>query len=186
MTTRAEPLRLDADAFIAWAMDQPRGRFELHHGQVVAMPPESVGHVRVKGRAVNALGDAIARAGLGCEAFPDGMAVRIDAAAVYEPDALVRCGPPLSDDAAQLSDPVIVVEVVSPSSRGVDSGAKLAGYFRLPSVRHYLVLDGAARTIAHHRRGASGEIATRILRDGALELDPPGFEVAVADLFPPA
>ena len=61
MTTRAEPLRFTADAFIAWAMDQPRGRFELHHGQVVAMTPERVGHTRAKLAAVNALAAACAR-----------------------------------------------------------------------------------------------------------------------------
>ena len=75
-------------------------------------------------------------------------------------------------------------QVVSPSSRGIDSGVKLAGYFRLPSVRHYLVLDSAARTITHHRRDAAGEIATRILQGGALELDPPGITIAAADLVP--
>lgn len=184
MTTRAEPLRFTADAFITWAMDQPRGRFELHHGQVVAMAPERVGHARVKARAHRALEDAVARAGLGCEALPDGVSVRIDETTVFEPDALVRCGPRTPDDVVEIADPVILVEVVSPSSRGIDSGAKLAGYFRLPSVRHYLVVDSAARTIAHHRRGADGEIATRILRDGALALDPPDLTIVVADLFP--
>ena len=184
MTTRAEPLRFTADAFIAWAMDQPRGRFELHHGQVVAMAPERVGHARAKARAVNALAARpAARRSCRCEALTDGVSVRIDDATVFEPDALVRCGPRTPDDVVEIADPVILVEVVSPSSRGIDSGVKLAGYFRLPSVRHYLVLDSAARTITHHRRDAAGEIATRILRDGALELDPPGIAIAVADLF---
>ena len=76
MTTRAEPLRFTADAFIAWAMDQPRGRFELHHGQVVAMAPERVGPARVKARAHRALEDAVARAGLAARrsrtAYPSG------------------------------------------------------------------------------------------------------------------
>ena len=181
--TRPEPA-LTADAFLAWAAEQPRGRFELVHGKVVAMAPERASHARVKGRAYRALEDAIVAAGLGCEAFPDGMAVRIDDATVYEPDALVRCGPPAFDDAVEISDPVILVEVVSPSSRGIDSGAKLAGYFRLPSLGHYLVIDSAARAVTHHRRGADGAIATRILRDGALDLDPPGLAIPVADLWP--
>ena len=59
-------------------MDQPQGRFELVRGQVVAMSPEPAGHVRAKGSTYRALEDAIAASGLGCEAFPDGMTVRID------------------------------------------------------------------------------------------------------------
>jgi Uma2 family endonuclease len=78
---------------------------------------------------------------------------------------------------------VIVLEVVSPSSRGIDTGAKLAGYFRLPSVRHYLVLDAEARAVVHHRRDASGSIATAILHDGALALHPPAVVIEVKELF---
>ena len=153
MTPHPLPSAFTADAFLAWAADQPRGRFELVAGQVVAMAPERAGHARAKGRVYRALGDAIARAGLDCEAFTDGMTVRIDTGTVYEPDALVRCGPRTPDAAVEIADPAIVVEVVSPSSRGADTGAKLGDYFTLPSVRHYLVVNAETRTLIHHRRG---------------------------------
>ena len=185
MTRQPDPSNFTADEFIAWAMDQPQGRFELVRGQVVAMSPERAGHARAKGSTYRALGDAIAASGLGCEAFPDGMTVRIDESTVYEPDALVRCGPRTSDDSVGVPDPIIVVEVVSRSSRSTDSGVKLYDYFTLPSVRHYLVLDADKRTVAHHRRGEDGDIATRLLRAGSLVLDPPGLTIAVADLFAP-
>jgi Uma2 family endonuclease len=185
MTTQPEPASFTADAFIAWAAEQPRGRFELVRGSVVAMAPERAVHARTKARVHRALEDAITRAGSPSEAFPDGMSVRIDDRTVYEPDALVRCGPRTPDDAVEVSDPVIVVEVVSRASRSTDSGAKLGEYFTLHSVRHYLVLNTDARAVTHHRRAEDGTIATRILRDGGLELDPPGLSVGVADLFAP-
>jgi Uma2 family endonuclease len=130
-----------------------------------------------------ALVDAIARAGLGCEAFTDGMAVRIDVTTVYEPDALVRCGPRTPDDSVEVPDPIIVVEVVSRSSRAADNGVKLQDYFTLPSVRHYLVLDADGRTVTHHRRGEDGDISTHVLHAAGLVLDPPGLTIEVADLF---
>ena len=43
----------------------------------------------------------------------------------YEPDAVVNCGPPIPDDAVAATNPVIVVEVLSPGTRGIDTGAKL-------------------------------------------------------------
>jgi Uma2 family endonuclease len=112
------------------------------------------------------------------------MAVEIDGATVYEPDVLVRCGPPLPDEAVKITDPLIVVEVLSPSSQARDAGARLADYFRLDSVRHYLIVRTEDRTIIHHERDAAGTIITRIIRESPTEapirLSPPGIELSGA------
>jgi Uma2 family endonuclease len=184
MTQQPKSVALTADAFVEWAMRQPSGRFELLRGEVVAMASERAGHSRVKTAVLMALQSALAAAGRDCEPFADGMAVRIDESTVYEPDAMVRCGPFIPSEAVILDDPMIVVEVVSPSSRSIDAGAKLADYFRLASVRHYLVVQPETRRVIWHARGNGGTIATRILQDEAvLALDPPGIEVRVADFF---
>ena len=180
--TLPRPLRMTADEFIPWAMEQ-EGRFELASGEVVAMASERAGHARAKAAAWLALRDAIRAAGLPCEAFADGMAVRVDDATVYEPDASVRCGPRLDDDIVEFSDPVVVVEVLSPATRARDAGAKLADYFRLPSVRHYLILRFDTRTAIHHARAEDGVITTRILTDGELSLAPPGIAIALEAVF---
>jgi Uma2 family endonuclease len=78
--------------------------------------------------------------------------------------------------------PVLVVEVLSPSTRSVDLSVKLADYFRAPSVVHYLIVDPDPRII-HHARGAGDSIATRVVNAGSISLDPPGFEVAIADIY---
>jgi Uma2 family endonuclease len=178
--------RMTSDEFIAWAMEQPEGeRYELVQGRVVGMAPERAAHARAKGRIFRALGDAIRAAGLPCEAFPDGMSVEVDAETIYEPDALVRCGEPLPDEAVKLDDPLVVVEVLSPSTQAVDAGAKLEDYFRLPSLRHYLLVKTGNRSVVHHRRGEAGRIETRILRgEGRLELDPPGLVLDIRTFFP--
>ena len=112
------------------------------------------------------------------------MAVEANSAIVYLPDALARCGEPLPDDAVKVTEPVIVVEVLSPSSRAHDTGAKFEDYFRLASVRHYLIIKTENRTVVHHRRDADGTIQTSIVRRGALLLEPPGLPVAVRIAFP--
>ena len=119
-----------ADEFLAWALEQPTGRYELDNGVVVAMSPERVNHALAKGQAWLALRTAIAARGLACQALPDGATVRIDDRTVYEPDTLVRCGPPLPGDAIEATDPVVVVEVVSPSSRGIDRASSSRGISR--------------------------------------------------------
>lgn len=183
-TTQPDPRTFTADAFLAWAEERPEGRYELIGGRVVAMAPERVTHIRAKVRSRAALDTAIAAADLSCEAIGDGLGVRIDDTAVYVPDALVRCGPELSGDTSVIGDPVIVVEVLPPCTRAGDMNAKLAGYFRLASLRHYLLVDADLRIVVHHRRTETGTIETALLREGPLDLDQPGIALAVADLLP--
>jgi Uma2 family endonuclease len=172
-----------ADEFIVWALEQPTGRFELDNGMIVAMAPERVSHNQAKLNMAIALRGAIGARGLPCRVMTDGMAVRIDDRTVYEPDALVRCGAPLPGDAIEVVDPIIVVEVVSPSSRGVDRGVKLASYFALPSVRNYLIIDTDKRVVIHHHRSDEGRIEAEVLHDGSLTLDPPGMSIHIRDIF---
>ena len=177
------PGKMSRQQFYAWAEQQPRGRYELMDGQVVAMAPERIGHARAKAASWLALHEAIAAAGVPCEAFMDGVAVEVGEDTAYVPDALVHCGPPPSEDSFTAPNPVIVVEVASPSTARVDSVQKLADYFRVPSILHYLILDTRRRMAVHHRRGEGGTILTTILPGGPLTLDPPGLHLTVEALF---
>ena len=125
----------------------------------------------------------IQRAALPCYALLDGMRVRVDDATAYEPDALVYCGKKLADDAVEVPEPIIVVEIASPTTKAYDAGAKLEGYFKVGSVRHYLIVDPKRRRVIHHMRQDDGRILTTIAGDGVIELAPPGMNFAVADLF---
>jgi Uma2 family endonuclease len=115
--------------------------------------------------------------------LPDGATVRVSQHAAHEPDALVYCGPKLPRDAIEVPNPVVVVEVASPSTRRIDASLKLTGYFGLPSVQHYLIVDPDGPPVVHHRRQPDGTILTSIVRDGTLTLAPPGIDIAVAELF---
>ena len=106
------------------------------------------------------------------------MTVRIGARTAFEPDALVVCPSPPDLGTMEIPNPVVVVEVLSPSTAADDHGVKLDGYFSLTSVEHYLILDPDRRVMIWHRRGREA-IETRILREGLLRLDPPGLEAQV-------
>ncbi|MGA8446755.1 MAG: Uma2 family endonuclease [Roseiarcus sp.] len=173
---------MDVDAFLVWGEGRD-GRWELRDGQPVRMPQERAAHALTKFAAQKALEGAIVRGGLPCRVFPNGMTVRIAARSAFEPDALAVCPPPTDLNTMEIPNPVIVVEVVSPSTAADDHGLKLDGYFSLPSVEHYLILDPDRRVMIHHRRGQAGAIETRILRDGAVRFDPPGFEAEIAAFF---
>lgn len=178
------PLKqMTVDEFLVWAEGQ-EGRWELHDGVAKRITPERLDRVRTKREAFVALTFASRRAGCDCEVFGSGGAVQIDQRTVYAPDGAIVCGPKLPDDAVLLVNLIGVVEVLSPDTAALDHGRKLSGYFSLPSVEHYLILDPERRVVIHHKRSSSDAIETRVLTGGAARLDPPGFEVQVEALFP--
>lgn len=168
--------------YLRWAEARP-GRFERIDGHVVAMAPERVGHTRIKGRAYMALTAAAEAAGLPCEVLVDGPTIEVGESD-YEPDVIVRCGSnALSGDSLAVPDATIIVEVLSPTTRRIDVSRKLADYFQLPSVQHYLILFADRVRAIHHRRSGD-RIETRVLSDGDLTLDPPGITMSLTSLYP--
>ena len=175
-----------AAEFLTWAAKRTGRRYELVRGQPVAMSSETNLHLIVKGAAFRALGDAVAKAGLDSIVLPDGATVVIDDETAREPDAAIQCGSALDPDALTLDVPVVVVEVTSPSTVSVDENDKLIEYFSVPSIAHYLVVHPRQSVVVHHSRAEAGEIRTRILRQGEIDLSPPGFVVSVRALLGPA
>lgn len=180
MNVLAKP-RMNVDEFLDWAVGRP-GRYELFEGEIVKMSPETVGHAEIKGAIFFALISAIRLGRAACHALPDGVIVRIDERTAYEPDAQVYVGDKLQGAALEVANPVIIVEVLSPSTQRIDVTQKLAGYFRLPSVAHYLIVDPTQPSIVHHSR-SSDAIMTRVVTEGRITLDPPGLEIDLADIY---
>ena len=177
------PLRMSRPEFRRWVEAQPRGRYERVDGVVIRMAAERVGHVRAKMWAWQALDRAVRAAELPCEALGDGVTVEVDGDTDYEPDALVNCGPRIDGDAVAAPNPVVVLEVLSPSTQRVDTGLKLAGYFQVPSIRHYLIVRADRRAVVHHQRRDDGGIETRLLTAGSITLDPPGISLGLEEFY---
>ena len=170
--------------FLTWASAQVRGRYELVRGEVVAMAPERAQHNLVKLEVVLALRNAVKRAGLPCTVFTDGMTVVIDDEHAREPDAAVQCGVAFDPNTLILEAPLIVVEVISPSSERDDTGEKLVEYLSVPSIQHYLIVNPTKKVVIHHARSHADKISTHIASSGEIDLTPPGMTVPVAELLP--
>lgn len=183
MTIAARPELMTFDQFVHWSAAQHSGRFELVNGKVIKMSPERNGHVDAKMEAWLALKNAVAAAGLPLHASGDGVAVVIDEHTAREPDASIQTLP-VDPDSLKANEPVVVLEVVSPSSERSDTGAKLAEYFTVPSILHYLIVDTDGRNVIRHSRDAKGSITTTVFQSGEIKLDPPGLVVNVEALLP--
>lgn len=182
----ALPNDMSTDEFIVWNQSLDDGaRYELVEGRPVRLQSEQVRHSEIRLSVAVAFRNGLKEFGLSsCRAFPDGVGIKIGPMSVREPDALVHCGPYDGSDSC-VSNPVVVVGVVSPSSARSDAGPKLSDYFSVMSIEHYLLLYGDEERVVHHRQTqVVGEIATRILgRGDIVDLSPPGFTVSVDALF---
>ena len=173
------PQRMTVEEFIDWTRVQPKGRYELEDGWIVEMPSETVLHLDVKLNVAIALRQAARTSLLPCHALTDGAMVRIDPKRSYRPDAVIYRGEKLAPQTIEIPAPVVVVEVLSPSSEDRDTVVKLANYFKVESIVHYLIVDPVAQSVVHHKRGHP----PHAIISGTIILDPPGLSIAVADFF---
>lgn len=181
----ALPRSLNVDQFLAWAVRQERGKYELVDGVVINEPRQNWGHASTRMHLWLALRDGVNGGTSGHYVAPNGPTVRVNPHEAFVPDALVAPLPEPALTSLEIPNPVIVVEVLSPSTARMDATTKLRGYFEVPSVQHYLIADPEGRTITHHKRGAAA-IETHVVAEGALILDPPGIQIRLADIFAPA
>jgi Uma2 family endonuclease len=149
-----EKRRMTAEEFLAWDETQP-DRHEFVAGEVFAM----VGGTDRNNTACLNLAIALREhlKGTGCRVYATDVKLRVEAAdCFFYPDLMVTCS---EADAAQRlikREPVLVVEVLSPSTAAFDLGAKFVAYRSLPSLREYLLVDVEARRCDLYRKGADG------------------------------
>lgn len=172
------PDGLTADEFEVWYARQPDGnRYELEAGKVIELAPERFQYGLAKAWIWRQLQESVEQNGLNCQALPDGIALRVSRNSQREPDVAVRCGEPVKGKAIRYDDPIVLVEVSSPSTAHVDGMRKVTEYLGLPSVRHYLIVDLDDRNVVHFAWTAPSAFETRILQGGQIGLDPPGLSL---------
>lgn len=177
----AAPSRMTVDEFLRWSARQESGRYELQDGWIIMQQAQNVGHLLTKGRLYDALRAAIARSGLALYALPDGATVRTSSSTCCEPDALVAPLPMPPESSLEVPDPMIVAEVLSPSSTNRDLKDKVIAYANVESIAHYLIADPARKVLYHHTRETMAAGAgPRCVTESLLRLEPPGLELDVA------
>ena len=99
----------------------------------------------------------------------------------YYPDASVICRSNPLDESFQ-DEPVVVVEVLSKSTRRLDEGEKKDAYLTIPSLVSYLLVEQDSQAVQVFRRTPQGFIRELYI-DGVIELPEVGCRLAVADLY---
>jgi Uma2 family endonuclease len=175
--TFADYLALERDSEI---------KHEFDSGEILAMSGGTARHSALAARIIQALGNT---SSAGCTVFTSDMRVRIAATgrATY-PDVSMVCGPIEydPDDAAHttITNPVLIVEVLSVTTEKGDRGNKWMHYQRIPSLQEYVLVSQEPR-IEIYRRMPSGTWEYFEVGEGNVRLaSGPGLDLSVlyADL----
>jgi Uma2 family endonuclease len=159
-------------------------RHEYVAGEIYAMAGGTPGHAALAAMALRLVGNQLPA---GCRAYTSDLRVRVEASDVSTyPDGAVICGKAhrAADDPLAVTNPLLLIEVTSPSTEAYDRGTKLEQYRLLPALREVLLVSHRERRLTVWRRGASGEWSSQEAADGSgIELTSIGARLAVDDVY---
>lgn len=119
----------------------PEKKAELSNGVIRMMAGGAAAHNRIQSNVIGLLHSALR--GSGCRPYGSDMGVRMHDFSLRHPDVSVFCGrdSPENDKLREFDDPVMVVEVLSPSTRDEDVSVKLPEYKAVASMQTILFID---------------------------------------------
>ncbi len=159
-------------------------RHAFHDGEMFAMAGGTPAHARRGARVAGLLDSALADRP--CFASSSDQRVRIDDENAVYPDAVVVCPPVATSptDPHAITNPTVIVEVMSPSSAPWDRDGKFKLYRALPSLQHYVLVASTHWEVDHFRRLPDG--AWRLSSHGPgdhVDLDAVDVRLAVDEVY---
>ncbi len=160
MAVRSIPYVSEAEYLQAERQAQTKSEYLA--GQVFAMAGASRAHNTI---TLNIAGEL--RQGLrtqGCSLFAIDIRVKVrDVSAYFYPDVIIVCGQPQFEDEQEdnLLNPVVIIEVLSPSTEDFDRGEKFLVYQRIPSLSEYLLVAQDKMCVEHFIRQPDGRWVKR-------------------------
>ena len=143
-----------ADDFLAWDATQTE-RHEFVNGDVFAMAGGEDRHASVSGNLFAALHSHLK--GSRCRVYMNDVKLQVAAAnSFFYPDVFVTCSPRDAANRLVKQEPLLVVEVLSPSTAAYDRGDKFAAYRLCPTLTEYALVDIDRRAVDLFRKNTDG------------------------------
>ena len=137
-------------------------KHEYHKGEVFAMSGPKLDHIRITMNMVALLKGALR--GSGCEVFATDLRIYVESEELLTyPDLSIVCGEPETrdDDDWNLTNPAVIVEVLSKSTMAYDRGTKFELYKGLVSLREYILVDSRSVSVEQFCKDGEGRWAFR-------------------------
>ncbi len=169
------------DQFFDWA-DAQDARYEFDGFEPVAMTGGNLNHNDIALNLYHALRTRLRGTGCRPRGLDAGVATVGDT--VRYPDGVVTCSP-AHGISRLVPDPIVVFEVISPTSGHVDRIVKVREYSAVDSIRRYVIVESASIGLTVHERQGAGQkwTVTTMMADELLLLPEIGIEVPLAEIY---
>jgi Uma2 family endonuclease len=163
-------------------------KYEYYDGFIVAMAGGSPKHGELTANMITALNNQLRAAKKGCKTFSSDVKIALPMLnRRFYPDLSVVCGPVQYDktEPNALTNPLLVVEVLSPSTESLDRGEKFRAYRQLPSLREYILVseDRAVVEVFSRTERDTWRIQSAIGTDQTFEIPALGIEIQTSDVY---
>jgi Uma2 family endonuclease len=142
---------LTVEEFYEWVASQ-EPKFELVDGEPVMMAGANRRHDRIAGNAIRVVGNHLQ--GHRCQPFTSDTYVRIPAGNRRQADMGIDCGP-FEDASLHASEPILVLEILSPTTRTFDRNDKLEEHKTVPTLEYILLVDPDYPQVRIYRRDSN-------------------------------
>lgn len=161
-------------------------KHEYYEGQVFAQAGASPNHNRIAVRLINSLYSQLS--GRGCEVYPSDMRIKVKRTGLYTyPDVTVTCGTEEFEDdhGDTLINPLVIIEVLSPSTESYDRGKKFLHYQMIQSLQEYLLVAQDGTQIEHYVRQPDDQwlYSLETEREGSVMLPSINCTLKLADVY---
>ena len=161
-------------------------KHEYFQGKIVAMAGASLIHNRLVANLLGEIREALKHKP--CEILPSDIRVSTPSRESYMyPDALIVCGQPeMEDDKFDtLKNPVVIFEILSPSTEDHDRGRKFFFYRQIPSFKEYILVDSTKPFVEISRQEENGawKFETISDPDGQLFISSIGISISMAEVY---
>lgn len=155
LARRLEPDQMTETEYLAFEAAS-EFRYEFMDGYVLAMAGGSRSHERIVRNLIAALEPLLQPRG--CESFGSNLKVKTPTRMRSYPDVSIVCGKPefTQDNGDALVNPIVIIEVLSPSTEDIDRGRKFQHYRTLPSLGEYVLIAQDKYEIEYRRRTPDG------------------------------
>ena len=164
---------------------QAEYKSEYHDGEIFALAGGSANHNLITGNIYAALRQMLSQRP--CRTFINDMRLNVKQSGLYTyPDVMVICGKtefaPGRDDT--VTNPIVIVEVWSDSTKAYDRGEKFAMYRQIPTLQEYVMIDQSQFYVEHSRRdGNFWVLETLDAMDAILVLPSLQCEMPLATIY---
>lgn len=163
-------------------------KYEFHDGFIVAFAGASPEHGQIAVNFSRATGNALEAAEKDCIIYNSHVKVHISAThRTFYPDASIVCEKPEKSepDPQAITNPVLILEVLSDKTEAFDRGGKFSHYRKLKSLREYVLISQKEALVDTYFRTESGfwEIKTTTGLDKTVILKSIGCEIAMAEIY---